>query len=247
MPLHDPVPPEPEPPVSGNGPPAPGDGVHPTPLSPTGVAFLHQSLARQQRRRQGYRAGPLRVLWDGAAHGQMDPTVGVGEPFRVPLKASYVEIVGDDAEGALLLAVVPLPDPEEMEGDGVEHLAVTLEGGQTVTVAIALEDRSGGKARAYVIQVVYTEPTAGETPGAEPSAVAELLPKPHDPGEAWQLARAQLIAETRRVQAEAKDLCAMINPQLQQVRQLRQELRGEVRGLRALDRPSPETLPRDAP
>ena len=157
MPLHDPVPPEPEPPASGNGPPAPGDRVHSTPLSPTEMAFLHQSLARQQRRRRGYRAGPLRVSWDGAVRGQMDPTVGVGEPFRVPLRASYVEIVGDDAEGALLLAVVPLPDLEEMEDDGVEHLAVTLEGGQTVNVAIALDYGSGGKARAYVIQITYAE------------------------------------------------------------------------------------------
>jgi PAS domain S-box-containing protein len=157
MPLHDPVPPEPEPPASGNGPPAPADRVHPTPLSPTGMAFLHQSLARQQRRRRGYQAGPLRVSWDGAVRGQMDRTVGVGEPFRVPLRASYVEIVGDDAEGALLLAVVPLPDPDEMEDDGVEHLAVTLEGGQTVTVAIALDYGSGGKARAYVIQITYAE------------------------------------------------------------------------------------------
>jgi hypothetical protein len=121
------------------------------------MAFLHQSLARQQRRRQGYRAGPLRVSWDGAAPGQDDPKGGVGEPFRVPLRASYVEIVGDDAEGALLLAVVPLPDPEELAGDGVEHLAATLEGGQTVTVAIALDEGSGGKARAYVIQITYAE------------------------------------------------------------------------------------------
>jgi hypothetical protein len=157
MPLHDPVAPEPKPPVSENGPPAPGDRVHSTPLSPTEIAFLHQSLARQQRRRRGYRAGPLRVSWDGAAHGHMDRTVGVGEPFRVPLRASYVEIVGDDAEGALLLAVVPLPDPEEMEYDGVENLAVTLEGGQTVTVAIALAYENGGKARAYVIQITYAK------------------------------------------------------------------------------------------
>jgi hypothetical protein len=157
MPLHDPVPPEPEPPVSGNGPPDPGDRVHSTPLSPTEMAFLHQSLARQQRRRHGYRAGPLRVSWDGAAHGQMDLTVGVGEPFRVPLRASYLEVFGDDTEGALLLAVVPLPGPEEIGDDGVEHLALTLEGGQTVTVAIALDYRNGSKARAYVIQITYAE------------------------------------------------------------------------------------------
>jgi PAS domain S-box-containing protein len=157
MPVHDPVPLEPEPPVGGDGPPALGDRVHPTPLSPRGMAFLHESLARQERRRHAYRGGPLRMSWDGAAHGRMDLTVGAGEPFRVPLRASYVEVFGEDAEGALLLAVVPLPAPEEMGDDGVEHLAVTLEGGQTLTVAIALDDRSGRKARAYVIQITYAE------------------------------------------------------------------------------------------
>jgi hypothetical protein len=111
----------------------------------------------------------------------MDPTVGVGAPCHVPLSASYLEIVGDDAEGALLLAVVPLPDPEALEDEGVEHLAVTLEGGQTVTVAITLDAGHGGKARAYGIQVGYMEATVGETPGARSSALAALLPKPHDP------------------------------------------------------------------
>jgi hypothetical protein len=169
MPLHDPVPSEPEPSVSENSPTAPADRFHSTPLSPTEIAFLHQSLACQRRRRHGYRAGPLRVSWDGAAPGQADPTVAVGEPFRVPLRVSYVEIVGDDAEGTLLLAVVPLPDPEEMEDDGVEHLVVTLEGGQTVTVAVALDYGNSGKARAYVIQVTYAESASG-------SIVCSILP-----------------------------------------------------------------------
>ena len=157
MPLHDPIPPEPDPPVSGDGPPALGDRFHPTPLSPTEMAFLHQALAHRQRRRHAYRGGPLRVSWDGAVQGQMDPTVGVGEPFRVPLTASYVEIAGTDAEGTLLLAVVPRPDPEAREGEGVERLAVTLEGGQRVSAAIALEEGSDGKACAYVIQIAYAE------------------------------------------------------------------------------------------
>lgn len=177
----------------------------------------------------------------------MTPAVGGGEPVRVPLNASYLEIVGDDAEGALLLAVVPLPDPEELADDGEAHLAVTLEGGQTVTVAVALDDRSGGQARAYVIQVGYTAPAAGETPGAEPSAVAALPPKPHDPGEARSLEQAHLIAGARRLRAKAKDLLAMITPRLQQLGQLRQELRGVVRRLRALSRQRPETPPKDAP
>jgi hypothetical protein len=71
-----------------------------------------------------------------------------------------VEIVGEDAEGALLLAVLLLPDPEGLAGEGTAHLAVPLEGGQTETVAIALEAGRGGEARAYVIRVGYTAPAA---------------------------------------------------------------------------------------
>ena len=243
MPLHDSVPSEPEPPVSGAGQPAPRDRFHSIPLSPTGLAFLHQSLARQQHRRQAYQAGPLRVSWDGAAPAQVHPS----EPFRVPLSASYLEIFGDDADGALLLAVFPLPEPEVLEDEGAQHLSVKLEGGQTVVLEMTLGEGSGGEVRAYVIQLAYAKSTAGGTPWPEPSAVATLLTGPHDPGEAWQLQQAHLITEIRRIRAEAKDLWATLTPQLQQLRQLRQEQRGLVRKLRALARQPPETPPRDVP
>jgi hypothetical protein len=49
MSLPDPEPLEPEPPVSGNGPPARHDRFHPTSLSPAGMAFLYQPLARLAR------------------------------------------------------------------------------------------------------------------------------------------------------------------------------------------------------
>jgi hypothetical protein len=136
----------------------------------------------------------------------MDPTVGVGEPFRVPLSASYVEIFGEDAEGALLLAVVPLPGPEEIEVDGPEHLAVTLEGGQTLTVAIALDNGSGGKARAYVVQLTYTEPERAETPKAEVDRL--------------QTQALALFADAARVQAQAITQFADIERMLVQAKQL---------------------------
>jgi hypothetical protein len=66
-----------------------------------------------------------------------------------------LEVFGEDAEGALLLAVCPLPDPEVVADEGVQGLAVTLEGGQTVALTIALGDGNGGEAPAYVIQLAY--------------------------------------------------------------------------------------------
>jgi hypothetical protein len=187
MPLPHPGPLEPEPPVSGNGQPARHDRFHPTPFSPAGRAFLHESLARQARRRLAYPGGPLRVCVDGAERWQVDPRVGVCGPFRVPLSASFLDICGGDSEGALLLAVFPLPEPDRVAGEGAEHLSVTLEGGQTVALDIALAEGTGGEAQAYVIQLAYTEPAAMETVGAEPSPVRALLPTPspgaiHDGG-----------------------------------------------------------------
>jgi hypothetical protein len=133
------------------------------------MAGLQQSLARQQCRRRGYRAGPPRVSWDGGKQQQIDPMGGVDEPCRVPLSASYLEIAGDDTEGTLLLAVVPLPDPAEVEAEGTQHLSVTLEGGQTVALTMALDRGSDGQMPAYVIQLTYAASTAPAT----------LPPKPH--------------------------------------------------------------------
>jgi hypothetical protein len=81
------------------------------------------------------------------------------KPLRVPLWASCVEIVGDDAEGALLLAVFPLPEPGVVKAEGDQHVSVTLEGGQTVALTLALGQGSDGKAPTYVIQLAYTAST----------------------------------------------------------------------------------------
>jgi hypothetical protein len=101
----------------------------------------------------------------------------VREPSRIPLTASSLGIVGDDAEGVLLLAVFPLPEPDAVQADGVQHLSVTLEGGQTVALAMALAEGTGREAQAYVIQLAYAEPPAVDMSGAEPSVVKALLPK----------------------------------------------------------------------
>ena len=89
----------------------------------------------------------------------MDPRGGVCEPLRVPLGVSCVEIVGDDAEGALLLAVFPLPEPDVVKAEGGQHVSVILEGGQTVALTLALGQGSDGKAPTYVIQLAYTAST----------------------------------------------------------------------------------------
>jgi hypothetical protein len=54
----------------------------------------------------------LRVCRDREAFKAWDPRRDLCKPFYVPLRASSLEIVGDDAEGTRLL--VGLATPEEM-------------------------------------------------------------------------------------------------------------------------------------
>jgi hypothetical protein len=125
------------------------------PSHPTDLTFLKQSLARRQDRRRAYRPGPWRVYADGHQQWEGDARAGACEPFRVPLMAAVLEVFGEDAEGALLLAVCPLPDPEVVADEGVQRLSVTLEGGQTVALTIALGDKNKGEAPTYVIHLTY--------------------------------------------------------------------------------------------
>src|SRR5918996_434639 len=157
MQLNDPGHKDSVPTVGGGSLPAIGDRFTPAPLSQTAMAFLKRSLERNQRRRSVYRACHLRVWIDGEERVQCDPGGGVYEPFSVPLSASYIEIYGDDAEGELLLAVFPLPEPALVEDDRAQHMWVTLEGGQTVAIEIALGHGPCGEVSEYCIQIAYAE------------------------------------------------------------------------------------------
>jgi hypothetical protein len=145
--MHDPRPQPPQPPVGGHAPSVPP--------SRADLAGLRHVLTRQQHRRQHYRAGPLRVAWDGEEPWPVGFQDGVCAPFRVPPTAAVLEVFGDDAEGALLLAIVPLPDSDVLEADGVEQLSVTLEGGQMVVVTLALDEGTDEEDGAYVIHPAY--------------------------------------------------------------------------------------------
>jgi hypothetical protein len=125
------------------------------PLIRADLTRLQHALARQQDRRRAYRPGLLRVSVDGEAHWQGAARAGADASFRVPLTATVLEVFGEDAEGALLLAVCLLPDPEVVADEGVQRLSVTLEGSQTVALTIALSGGNEGEAHAYVIQLAY--------------------------------------------------------------------------------------------
>jgi hypothetical protein len=151
-----------------------------SPLGHTALAFLKQSIERNQFRRNVYRAHHLRVYIDGEAYGSCDREGRVYKPFRVPLSTLYVEILGDDSEGDLLLGVFLLPVPELGENDQPQHFSVTLEGGQAVTIEIALGDGAGRGVPEYVIQLSYAEAAKVDTLNAKNPAVEAIpaLPGP---------------------------------------------------------------------
>jgi hypothetical protein len=141
--------------VGGDSHPSGGDRFRPSPLGRAVTSFVHRSLERSHLRRKVYRAGHLRVCVDGEERLAFDPKIGVHEPFSVPIGTSYIEVFGHDDDGDLLLAVFPLPEPDMIEDDQAPHMAVTLEGGQTVGIDIALTDSRAGEVSAYVIQISY--------------------------------------------------------------------------------------------
>jgi hypothetical protein len=153
--LNDPAYQDSVPSVGGDSSPPGGDRFRPSPLCRAVTAIMRRSLERNQLRRNVYRAGHLRVCIDGSERLAFDPKVGVCEPFRVPISTSYIEVFGDDDDGALLLAVFPLLEPETMADEQAPHMAVTLEGGQTLEIDIALAESTVGEVSEYVIQISY--------------------------------------------------------------------------------------------
>jgi hypothetical protein len=98
----------------------------------------------------------------------VDPRAGACTPFRVPLTAAVLEVFGEDAEGTLLLAVCPLPEPDVVADEGIQRLAVTLEGGQTVALTIALGDGNKGEAPTYIIHLAYRDEDHGQPDDRSP-------------------------------------------------------------------------------
>jgi hypothetical protein len=144
--------------------PVTGNRFAASPLSHTAIAFLKRSIERHQLRRSVYRASHLHAYIDGEAHALLSLEGGVSQSFRVPHSASYLKVFGDDSEGALLLGVFLLPEPAVVEDDQPQHLSVTLEGGQTVAIEIALGDGACRGVSEYVIRISYAEAAGLENP-----------------------------------------------------------------------------------
>jgi hypothetical protein len=236
--------------------------------SPGDMDFLRLALVSQRHRRAAYQAGRLQVWWNGRARRRLDPH---GDSFHVPLSVSSLNIVGEDSDGPLLLAVVPLPSPDEVAPDGAQHLTVTLEGGQTLTLTIARGTTASGKRRAHVIQLTYTDPSTAEALGPAvdrmPTQVAALSAAV----DRLQAQAVQFFADVERLQTHARALSAdvgrlqeqalamhrdqlhvlalraQVKDMLQRLQQLAAETPWVRRDEGDYDGPDPEALPPESP
>jgi cell division protein FtsZ len=145
-----------------------GERRHPCPLSPDEMASLKQALARNQRRRMEYRASCLHVYVDGEERAQLSAGTSSCRPFTVPLSASYVEVFGDDDEGELLLAVFPLAELGPGEGDQVQQLSITHEGGQTIELVISPVRGEMAEVTEALMQITYLESPDRPATGRDP-------------------------------------------------------------------------------
>ncbi len=138
----------------------------PPPLQDAEVSALTQALARNQARRQAFRAGRLVVYMDSDVGGELGAHTGWEGTFPVAATVSTVTVVGYDADGPLLLAVVPLWE------SAVEALELAQTGAYTVECTVQ-PDHSRTPARmGYRLHLRYAglPPLARQLHAASPPA-----------------------------------------------------------------------------
>lgn len=139
-------------------PPNPGapDRFVPPSFIPEGARRIRTLYERLRSRVTSGRFRLLRVYVDGEERQQFGLALGVGAPFSIPLEASCIEVVGEDAEGELSLALFLL---SELDNDDQEcQFWVRLEGGQTLTLQVwPVVQAETGEVTAYRLQVAYKE------------------------------------------------------------------------------------------
>lgn len=86
------------------------DRWSPVPLDGKELSLLREELQAEGRRLETFSPRYIRVSVDGNEVAVFSPQATACEPFTIPLSASFIEILGEDESGELLLAFVALTD-----------------------------------------------------------------------------------------------------------------------------------------
>jgi Domain of unknown function (DUF4407) len=120
-----------------------GDRFNPPALSETELISLRRSLEQNQRRRESYRPGRVRICVDGKEQTVVWQNLTC-EEFTVPSSASYIEVYGDDPSGELLLAVVPLTN---LDFEYHEEIEIPIEYCDELVFSVFVTESSEGNGK----------------------------------------------------------------------------------------------------
>jgi len=119
------------------------------------AAFLHT----QTKRRKRYQ-GVLRIrVDDRLVHtlDPFDPEKPLTYEFSVGRYSRFIEIVGEDQAGELLLAIIPVSDIDALEETPSLDLTITQEGGQRFHTYITASRDVSGALTEYCVRLTYDE------------------------------------------------------------------------------------------
>jgi hypothetical protein len=119
------------------------DRFNPPSLSETELISLRRALAQNERRRELYRPGRVRVNVDGQSQTLRWKNSTACEEFTASASASYIEVYGDDPSGELLLAVVPLTKLD-FDSDGEVEIPFQYDDELMFSLFVARSSESGG-------------------------------------------------------------------------------------------------------
>jgi hypothetical protein len=149
----------------------------PPPLQDAEVRALTHALVRNQARRQAFRAGRLVLYMDHDVGGELGPHTGWEGTFSVAATVSTVTIVGYDADGPLLLAVVPLWEIAADARDAAAPFVLPQTGAYTMECTVQPDHRTTHEEMSYRLHLRYE----GLPPLARPLVTAAPAAESHEP------------------------------------------------------------------
>lgn len=135
----------------------PNQRFNPSPLSTNELISLKRSLSQNQHRRDAYRGDKLHVRIDGHEYSLSALANNGFEPLRIHPDSSYIEIIGEDKVGDILLAVFYIPEFDWTNESQRKELFITYEGGQEIACSFSPIRNSSGQVTELALKVGYLD------------------------------------------------------------------------------------------
>jgi cell division protein FtsZ len=152
-----------------------GDRSSPVPLTLQDLSRLREGLQSEAHRLQNFSPRYIRVNIDGDEVAFFSPQATACEPFMIPISTSFMEILGEDDEGELLLAFVALTQFNPLRRSEIREL-VSNAGGIEITIRVSTVTDQNNESLNWRIQIdcVNTKVLRAN----EPCAVHDFYPEP---------------------------------------------------------------------